>query len=198
MSEEALGEAAVPWDVPTINGEGGKGYLTAGDLEKIQQAAYDEAWKKGHSDGIAAGGREIAGRAERFDELMLALSEPFDQLDDVVEEQLIELSIAVAKQLFRREISIEPSHIVGIAREAIQALPIASRNVMLHLHPDDAELIRAALRPAEHEPAWAIVEDSLLARGSCRVSTENSQIDATADARLSAIVNRIFHDERES
>jgi len=196
MSDEAPALEVTTWDVPSIDGSGSKGYLTAGDLQRLQKDAYDEAWERGRSDGVKAGEREIAARATRFDELLCALSKPFDQLDDAVEAQLIELSIAVVKQLFRREINIDPSHIVGIAREAIQALPIASRSVLLHLHPDDAELVRGALRPADNEPAWAIAEDALLTRGSCKVTTENSQIDATAEARLNAVVNRVFHDER--
>lgn len=196
MSEDAVAQQPRVWDVPAIDGSDGKGYLTAGRLQALQQDAYDEAWQKGHADGIKAGEREIAARAARYDELLRALSRPFDQLDESVETQLIELSIAMVKQLFRREIKIEPSHIVGVVREAIQTLPIASRSVQLHLHPDDAQLVRESLTPAEHEPAWSIVEDSLMARGGCNVSTENSQIDATVEARLQAVIKNTFHDER--
>ena len=119
-------------------------------------------------------------------------------MDETVETQLVELSIAVVKQLFRREIKIDPGHVIGAVREAIQALPIASRNVQLHLHPDDAVLIRESLSPAENEPAWSIVEDPLISRGGCQVTTDNSQIDATVESRLHAVVSRILGDERHS
>ena len=196
MSDAAATNEPTRWDVPAIDGSEGKGYLTADRLQRLQKDAYDEAWEKGHADGIAAGGREIAARAKRYDELLCALSRPFDELDESVEAQLIEVSIAVVKQLFRREIKIDPSHIIGVAREAIQALPIASRSVQVHLHPDDAKLVSESLTPAENEPAWTIVEDPLMSRGGCNVTTENSQIDATAEARLQAVINRTFHDER--
>ena len=81
-------------------------------------------------------------------------------------------------------------------REAIQLLPVASRSVQVHLHPDDASLVRDTLSPAENEPAWSIVEDPLISQGGCRVTTENSQIDATAEARLQAVIHATLGDER--
>ena len=134
MSDEAAVKTAQRWDVPAIDGSDGKGYLTAGRLQELQKDAYDEAWQKGHADGLAAGEQAVLQRAARFDELLRALSRPFDELDESVEKQLLELTTALLKQLFRREIKINPSHVIGVVREAIQALPIASRSVRVHLH----------------------------------------------------------------
>ena len=196
MSDDATAKKPAAWDVPTIEGPGSATLPTAGGLEQLQKQAYDEAWQKGHAEGLTAGEAAVSERADRFDELLLALSEPFDRLDDSVEKQLVELSIAIVKQLFRREIKIDPSHVIGVVREAIQLLPIASRNVQVQLHPDDAALVRDTLSPAEGEPAWTIVEDPLVAQGGCRITTENSHIDATTEARLQAVINATLGDER--
>ena len=195
MSEKAV--KPTPWDVPDIDGPDGNGLLTAGRLESLQKEAYDEAWQKGHAEGSAAGRKAAEERAERLDVLLNALARPFDELDEMVEKQLVELSMAVVRQLFRREIRIDPSHVIGVVREAIQLLPVASRNVQLHLHPDDAALVRESLSPADGDLAWAIVEDPLISKGGCRVTTENSQIDATAEARLQAVISSIAGDERQ-
>lgn len=197
MSEEAASKSVQRWDVPAIDGSDGKGYLTAGRLQELQKDAYDEAWQKGHADGMAAGQEELSRRAARYDELLRALSRPFDQLDESIEKQLLELTTALVKQLFRREIKLNPEHVIGVVREAIQALPLASRNVQVHLHPDDAALVRDTLRPADGEPAWVIVEDPLAGKGGCRVTTDNSQIDASAESRLHEVISRCLGDERE-
>ena len=196
MSEDSAARKAAAWEVPAIDGSDGKGYLTAGRLQELQQQAYDEAFQKGHAEGVAAGEQLIQQRAARYEELLRALSKPFDQLDESVEKQLVELAIAMVKQLFRREIKINPTHVIGVVREAVQLLPISSRNVQVHLHPDDASLVRDSLSPAEGEPAWSIVEDPLITHGGCRITTDNSQIDATAEARLQAVINNILGDER--
>jgi len=194
MSEEAV--KPTPWNVPAIDGPDGNGLVTAGRLEALQKEAYDEAWRKGHADGIAAGEKAVTERVQRLDLLLKALARPFDELDEMVEKQLVELAMAVVKQLFRREIRIEPTHIIGVVREAIQLLPVASCNVQLHLHPDDAALVRDSLSPSDGEPAWRIVEDPLTTKGGCTVTTDNSQIDATAESRLQAVISSVVGDER--
>lgn len=198
MSEKSALNKPAAWKVPAIDGSEGKGYLTAGRLQDLQKEAYDEAWQKGHAEGVAAGQRDVQLRTARYDKLLRALSKPFDQMDESVERQLVELAIALVKQLFRREIKLDPTHVIGVVREAIQLLPVASRNVQVHLHPEDATLVRETLTPAEGEPAWSIVEDPLIAHGGCNVITECSQIDATAEARLQAVINAAFGDERHT
>ena len=197
MSEEAANETPTAWDVPAIELSNEEPLVTAGDLEALQQEAYNEAFEKGRAEGLAAGEAAVKERAERFDELLQALAKPFDRLDETVEKQLVELAVAVVRQLFRREIRVEPTHVIGVVREAIQLLPIASQNVQVHLHPEDATLIREALSPAEGELAWGIVEDPLITRGGCRVTTENSQVDATAESRLQAVITAVAGDQRQ-
>lgn len=197
MSEDSTAKKPERWDVPAIDGGGGNGYLTAGRLEAIQKEAYREAWEKGHADGLQGGETELQARAERLDALLTALAKPFDDLDEQVEKQLVELAMTVVRQLFRREISEQPTHVIGVVREAIQLLPVASRTVQVHLHPDDAAIIRECLSPADGEPAWSIVEDPLMSRGGCKVTTENSRVDATAEARLNSIIQSIAGDRRQ-
>ncbi len=195
-SDEAVPVSPVPWQVPPIDAGDGEEYLTAGRLEAIQKEAYEEAWKEGYEEGQKAGEQAVKERVARLDSLLRALAGPFDRLDGQIEKQLVELAMDVVRQLFRREISREPTHVIGVVREAIQLLPVASRAVHVHLHPDDAAIVRDYLAPAEGEPAWTIVEDPLTTRGGCRVTTENSQIDATAEARLNALIRSIVGDER--
>ena len=196
--EEAESQEARRWEMPAIDGASDNGYLTAADLQKLQQQAWDEAFQEGRKEGLQAGAEEINKRAGRFDELLHALSKPFDLLDGTVEKQLVELAITIVKQLFRRELSADPSHVIGVVREALKLLPVASRTIEVHLHPEDAQLVRDSLSPTAGERAWTIVEDPLISRGGCQVTTDNSRIDAQAETRLNAIVNSIIGDERQS
>lgn len=203
MSEDAGNESnpgAAPerWKTPAIDGSSGNGYLTAGRLQELQEQAWNEAYNAGHAAGLEAGAKECHDRVARLDQLLVALARPFDELDESVEKQLVELAMTVAKQLFRREIRIDPTHVIGVVRDAIRLLPIASRDVQVHLHPEDASLVRDALSQAEGERAWTIVEDPLANRGGCVITSESSRIDAQAETRLNAIIKSISGDERKS
>ena len=79
----------------------------------------------------------------------------------------------------------------------MQLLPVASRDIKVHLHPDDAALLRDSLSKTDGDSAWAIVEDPLITRGGCRISTDSSQIDAQNEARLHALIASIAGDERQ-
>ena len=59
MSEESAAKTPTTWDVPAIDGSDGKGYLTAGRLQELQKDAFEEAWKKGHEEGVAAGQQAV-------------------------------------------------------------------------------------------------------------------------------------------
>ena len=188
------------WQAPAIDGSDGRGFLTAERLQALQKDAYDEAYAAGRRDGLKAGEAAAAERAARLDELLTALAKPFEELDESVEQQLVELSIAIAKQLFRREIQIDPSHVIGVVRDTVPLLPVASRDVKVHLHPDDAALLRESFADGSEDLAWGIVEDPLLSRGGLKVSSEHSHIDAQAETRFQAVVDviveKIAGDER--
>lgn len=198
MSEPTQSQSeAKRWEVPAIDGSDGRGLLTAGRLQELQKAAYDEAYQAGLKKGQEAGEDEIKKRAIRFDQLLNALARPFDELEEEVEKHLVELSMAVVKQLFRREIQIEPGHVIGVVHEAIRLLPVASRNIKIHLHPEDAKLVLDSTPTTASESAWDVVEDPLIDRGGCKVSSENSHIDAQAQTRLQAVIAAITGDERQ-
>jgi len=58
---------------------------------------------------------------------------------------------------------------------------VAARDVRVHLHPEDAAVMREHLAPTESERAWVIVEDPVMARGGCQITTATS---AHRNARL--------------
>lgn len=196
MSEPVIDKDTNRWQAPAIDGGDGRGYLTANRLQELQREAREEAWQEGYAEGLEAGSESIRLRVERFDELLSALAKPFEELEESVEMQLVDLAVNIARQLFRREIQIDPTHVVGVVREAVPMLPVASRDIVVHLHPEDAEIVQQSFADAGDSLAWRIEEDPLVARGGCLVSSDCSNIDALAETRFQAIVDAIVGDER--
>jgi flagellar assembly protein FliH len=160
--------------------------------------------ERGYKEGLAAGEAEIKRqtaalneRILRLDSVLAALSQPFEELDDEVEQQLTLLALTVGKQMVRRELRTDPAQVIAVIRESVGRLPAAARDVRVHLHPQDAAIVRELLAaPTSGERAWSIIEDPALSRGGCIVRTDTSQIDARLDSRLNAIVSAAFGDER--
>ncbi|MGB5245069.1 MAG: flagellar assembly protein FliH [Woeseia sp.] len=184
------------WEVPAIDGGTSQGMMTASRLQDLQKEAYDEAFAEGREAGLKAGQQELAERVARLDALLQAQAQPLAELDELVEKQLVELAVSLTRKLFRRELKLDPGQIVGVVREAVGLLPIASRDVRVHLHPDDATLIREVLSAPDGDRAWTVIEDPLIDRGGCRVTTEASQINAENQTRLNAVIAAVVGDER--
>lgn len=183
---------------------------TVEEIEAIQKQAFDEGYSAGLEEGRVVGQAEFDARiaeseAERarliekggeLEVLMAALTHPFEEMDEVVEQALAELAMRVARHVVRRELHLDPGQVVAAVREAAGALPVAARNVELHLHPEDAALVREALSLHEGKNAWQLVEDPRITRGGCEVIGEDSRIDATVEARLQAVITGVLGDER--
>ncbi len=184
--------------------------LTVGEIELIQQQAYNEAYAQGQQEGHAKGyseGRQQGlmaaenqqrEQADQFIRLMESLSEPFKVLDEAIEQQLVTLSIAIASQLIRREIKHNPGEIIAVVRSAVAVLPVAAQKLSLYLNPADAGLVKSSLALNDTVTAWQIIEDPLLTPGGCKVTTDVSLVDATVEKRLAAVIAMVLGDERES
>lgn len=199
--------------------------LTVEDIETMQKQAYDEAFalgkeeglqqgipqgrqqglEEGYAEGFAKGTQQgyeekihlLQTQAQAFSELLEALGEPFKKLDEEVEQELVKLAIGIATQIIRREIKINPGQVVAAAREAISVLPLASQKITIHLHPEDADLVRSALSLEDVSTSWSIFEDPLITRGGCQIDTEVSHVDATIEHRLAAVIANVLGGERE-
>jgi flagellar assembly protein FliH len=172
------------------------GLLTAGALADLQREAWEEAWRAGHEAGLRSGERQLRERVERLDSLIVDLARPFEALDAQVEQELTGLAMALAKQIVRREIRLDPTQIIAVVREAVSVLPVAAREVRVHLHPEDAAIIRQYLAPTGNERAWQIVEDPVMMRGGCQVITPTSRVDARLETRLGKVLSQLLGGER--
>jgi flagellar assembly protein FliH len=194
------------WDLPSVSGntvQARRAGRTVSELEEVEQRAYQEAYEKGHEAGLAAARIEseqmlsqLEAQAARLEAVLGTLTQPLRELESQVEEQLIRLAMTIARQLVRRELRLDPAQVIAIIRETVALLPAAAREVRVHLHPEDASVVRDRLATPGAERAWTIVEDPVMTRGGCRVTTENAQIDARLETRINTVVSAILGEER--
>jgi flagellar assembly protein FliH len=198
MSKDAAVKAAI-WSPPDMSAAAARPQMaTVGALADLQAEAYREAFEQGLAEGRDAGRAEVHAQVERLAGMFYDLARPFEVLDDEVERELLALAMALARQIVRRELKTDPTQIIGIIREAIAALPVAAREVRVQLHPEDASVVREYLAPTEMERAWTIVEDPVMARGGCQVTTATSRIDARLETRLGALLSELLGTERQN
>jgi flagellar assembly protein FliH len=171
---------------------------TVSGLADLQAEAHAEAFAQGLAEGREAGRGEVRAQVEKLAGMFHDLTKPFEALNAAVEHELLTLAMALARQIVRRELKSDPTQIIGIIRDAIAALPVAAREVRVHLHPEDAAIVRQNLAPTISERAWTMIEDPVMARGGCQITTSTSRIDARLETRLAAILSELLGTERQT
>ena len=194
------------WDLPAGAGktvQGRRAGRTVSELEEVEQRTHKEAYAKGHAAGLAAARAEsqqalnqLKTQVATIDNMLAEIAQPFRELDSQVEEQLVQLAVTIARQLVRRELRMDPSQVIAIIRETVALLPAATRDVRVHLHPEDASVVREKLATPSADRAWTIVEDPVMTRGGCRVTTDTAHIDQRLETRIQGIMAAILGEER--
>jgi flagellar assembly protein FliH len=195
------------WDLPSVEGAplprpGQKG-VNVMHLTIVEREAWEHGFKDGHVEGVRKGEAELAKRIAEvdvklaaLDAIMGALAKPLEDLDQQVETELTRLTLTIAKHLVRRELKMDPTQVIGIIRHTVSLLPLSARKIKIHLHPDDAAIVREKLARATGEQEWQLAEDPLMARGGCRLTTENSSVDARFEASVAAALTGLLGDDR--
>lgn len=191
------------WEPPQVDGPVVGRQRRREDLQLVEREAWDTGYAAGRDAGLGAARAEqqrleeqLRDRAQRLDHMLQLMTRPLQDLDDSVYDSLATVVEAIVRQLMRRELKTGPEQIIGVVRSAVGELPVAARDVRVHLHPEDAALLREKLAEPASDRAWRIVEDPVLSRGGCRVSSENSTIDARLETRIGAAVALAFGEAR--
>jgi flagellar assembly protein FliH len=201
------GAAIERWSLPQVEGnvigrpiDDRKAKAAA---EAIAKVAREQSEARGYEAGMAKAQAEMQGRiaeldtrVKRLDALLQFIARPLQDLDADVEKMLLQLALTVGKQLARRELRVDPAQVIAIIRESLAELPASAREIRVHLHPEDAKIVRERLTAPANERAWTAVEEPTMARGGCVVRTEHSQIDARLESRINTVIANALGDER--
>jgi flagellar assembly protein FliH len=203
MSESrggAAGGGVERWALPRVEGP-----LAGRAREERGRAAADvqRDSARGYEAGLARAQAEMQGRLQeldarvrRLDAVLQYLAQPLKALDAEVEKELLQLALAIGAQLARRELRADPGQVVAILRDCLEQLPVGAREIRVHLHPEDALVVRERLAVPAGERAWNLVDDPTLARGGCLVRSDVSQVDARFESRVNAVIASALGEQR--
>jgi type III secretion system HrpE/YscL family protein len=158
----------------------------ARELLAEAQGVFDAAEEKGYQNGLALGRRDAVEEAVRLIENSPALSARLS-------EEAARLAIAISANIVGQHIAVSPDAALQIASNAMQEA-ITGDSVTLTVHPDDVEVLTRSLedlRKIAGGASVAIEADKKISRGGCLVRTEFGEVDATIEALLASVAERL-------
>ncbi|MGN2242668.1 FliH/SctL family protein [Frateuria sp. GZRR33] len=186
------------WEPPQVGGAPAPApaepanHPTVSDLEALERQAREEGHAAGLAQGLAEARAQGRERVARLEAICAQAARPLETLDAAVEQELAQLALLVARRVIAAELATRPELIAQAVRQAAAALPAATRELRVRLHPDDLALMRELEAAETH---WQLIADPALARGDCQLESERSRLDARLETRMAVMIDAVLGDE---
>jgi flagellar assembly protein FliH len=164
-----------------------------GHAEGTQQG-YAEGYAKGTRAAFEIGQQENIKVLQQLREVAVGFTTQIAASGETVAPQLLELALDVAKAMLKTALPARPELVLPLISAAMHALPSMQLPASLHVHPDDAALVRQHIGEEMSGNGWLIVADDDIERGSCRIETPGNQIDGSSVTRWRRIAASLSQD----
>ena len=166
------------------------------ELERLREAAREAGFAAGLEQGLAAGRERVEAQqgadGERRAALLESLAAPLVNLEQELLDSLQTLALALARQVVRGELTAVPARIADLVRAGVAALPATARQITVHLHPEDVDLVRSLARRGRNDARWELLADAGVQRPRADACPEASEVDLTLDTRLREAYDRLL------
>lgn len=204
IPREELGEVQ-PWQpgsfgaVPTRPGQSEqrpKGPTEQEWLARVE-AARQQSYEEGYRDGMAAleGFKKThtAQMSAKLGQLIQSFDAQWAQLESQMAEALSRSAVLLARQVLRTELGTQPALVQAVATEALNAVLMSARQVLVRVHPDDLPLVAEGAGEALQARGARLQADPNIQRGGCCVESDAGTIDATIENRWTRAVQALGH-----
>lgn len=167
--------------------------------QQAEQDGYQAGLARGHQEGLAQGLQEGHAQAEEtlkqqvrqtvtpLQALAKQFSDALERMDETIAHDLTELALATGKQLAGNALRENPEQILTIVRDLLHTEPPLVGQQRLWLNPEDHALVKEHLGSELSAANWQLQPDDQLARGGCRVTSAQGELDATFESRWQAV-----------
>jgi flagellar assembly protein FliH len=159
----------------------------APEQQAQQHAARQAGYQEGYRDGLAAlenfKRSVLQSNGAQFGALLHQFDEQLDALEFDMARALARVAASIAQQVVRDELRTQPDRIARVAQEAVEAVLMSARHIVVQINPQDHALVEAGAAEAIAARGARLVSDPSIERGGCRVLSDVGTIDARIGAR---------------
>jgi flagellar assembly protein FliH len=141
------------------------------------------------ADAERAARAAVAAEAEatlnRYLTTLKALDRAIQQTSRPPVHDVVELAMVVAREIIGRELTTDRGRVTAAIDEALSAAGEDHEGAVVRVNPDDLAYVQA--NHGEKFPGVDLVPDPRLQAGGCVVETARAIVDASIEARMSAV-----------
>lgn len=160
---------------------------TEADWQAQVAAARQTGYQDGYRDGLVAleGFKQsfAAQSTAQIGQLVQSLDREFLTLEARIAEAVASTAVQLARQVLRSELSVQPETVAKVAAEAVNAVLLSARQIIVQVHPQDLPLVAEGAGEVLAARGARLVADDAIARGGCRVESDLGAVDARIASR---------------
>jgi len=170
------------------------------EVSSARQGGYQD----GYRDGLVAlesfkqsFAQQMSGQ---FGMLMQSFESQLDALEQAMANAVAKVATQLARQVVRHELGTRPELVAQVAEEAVHAVLMSARQIVVEVNPADLALVQKNALDALAARGARLVAQPTIERGGCLVDTDAGIIDARiesrwADATLALATQVAWHGE---
>jgi flagellar assembly protein FliH len=191
IPREELQEFA-SWKPGAFGAAGGSSAAADGPRQaKDQHALLHEARQAGYQDGYRDGlvalesfkRSLVQQNVTQFGALLTSFDAQLDALEQQMARTVARVATEIARQVVRDELQANPQRIARVAQEAINAVLMNARHIVVQMNPEDQALVEQGAAEVIGARGARVVSDPSIERGGCRVISDVGTVDARVGAR---------------
>ena len=160
---------------------------TAAEWRAQVQQARQLGYQDGYRDGLVALESFKHSFAQQLSGQFAPLLQSFDSQMDALEQRIATAVAKVATQLARRvvrsELAARPELVAQVAQEAVHAVLLSAKHIVVQVNPADHALIAETAAQGLAARGARLVAQAGIERGGCLVESDAGSIDARIEAR---------------
>ncbi len=137
------------------------------------------------SDFVAQQGQEAS---QNFLALFAKAEVELGESQQVMAQGVLELACELARQVLRQELSVNPSVLKPVIREAMSLLGAETKSAVVRLCPADFEVFEETSRAEFAALSLTLVSDPTLTQGGCVIESAGTVVDGRVEKRWSQAV----------
>ena len=159
--------------------------------EKIKE----EAWREGYNAAVQQGQIESRLLREEADNLLQDAQKERLAIIKGAEAEILRIAVSIAEKLLHCKMILDKNAVLMIFKKALEALP-GGQNVILYLNPEDEAVCGESLKQLQEHlgkgSSLKIAGSTAIARGSCKVESEEAEIEINLRAELETLANKLL------
>jgi flagellar assembly protein FliH len=162
------------------------------DTSSIERDAFTKGYAQGERAGLEAAATRADAMLRRLGQTIEELGELRNEMIHRTERQAVQLVLAIAERIVQREITLDRTLLLGMARVALDRLGEYG-SATIRLNPEDYQAVGA--KPSIDGAAVEVLADAAVPRGGCHVQSDFGFMDVSPESQFRELARALLSDE---